>query len=241
MALGPNDRGKGWQIGSDAAKVDIPFASQQIQDEIEPIHCSLKLDRSTSAIMIIPMHSTIVDGKRELRGPTEQQVLLAETGLGIGPLHYVYRSTDLSPITLSRQIEGYRKKLGWGSCETPSGYLSPPTIDAKCWQDFIVESPIYGGTFGRICCGRHNQTGVLVAVKYIIARSEKTLESIRREVEILRSLNHVRTTKRLLRSLSQADLYDSRTRCGSRRATSQILLSTRTCHRLHEWSRRSLS
>ncbi|KAK3614963.1 ATP binding [Elasticomyces elasticus] len=180
-----------WKIGSDASQADFLLTRNLNLAGVQGQHCTMQLDRSTSAFVLKAKYSVIVDGKRELRKPTEQQVLLAETGLSIGSLHYVYRSTDLSPATMNRQIEEFRRTLGWESCRTPSGYLSPPSTDAQSWQDFSIERPVNGGTFGKICCGRHCQTGVLVAVKRITVRNEHDLETVRREVDILGSLDHV--------------------------------------------------
>lgn len=197
MGILPNNLNLGWVVGSSRPNprendVDLLLTAQPLQHHVRGRHARFTHNRETGVLLVsADTWMILVNGTIELRNTAF--AICERTGLMFGDLSYTVELTDLDPETYQRQL---REVYPQGRQPGPvlPNFLTPtptPSLRASAVNKYYVAPARTGGVSSTVSHAFVMSTGASVAMKRM-KRGPNNFASIKKEVELLQSVNHVR-------------------------------------------------
>lgn len=197
LDIPPNKPNLGWVVGSsrrtlDEKDVDLLLAAEPLQHHVRGRHARFNHNRETGVLLLFAdTWMTVVNGKVELRNTAF--AVCEKTGLMFGDLSYTIELTDLDPETYQRQLKDAYPAGRQPGPVLPK-FLTPtptPSLRASAENKYFIAPARTGGVSSTVSHAYVMSTGTSVAMKKM-KRAPNNFASIKNEVEMLRSINHVR-------------------------------------------------
>ncbi len=193
-----------WIVGvgrkSRNVELIITTPERKSEDGVFGRHAKLKRSFDSGAIIVATdSHPITVDGHPLVRRRDQneepamyQRVAGNKSLISLGRMTYELQMQDLRPDVDRAQMEAARKSvacIGPG----PAFYLTPtPTMSGIVIGNYHVFEPFASGSVGTMHYVTHTVTGKPYALKRIRRRNDHDERAIQSEINILRSISHVR-------------------------------------------------
>lgn len=193
-----------WILGVGRKGRDVEFIvttpERKSNDGVFGRHAKLKRSFDSGAIIVATdSHPVWVDGHQLARRRERdedpamfQRVAGSQATISLGRMTYKLQMQDLRPSVDRAQMEEAQRSLtslGPG----PSFFLTPtPTMSATLMGNYYVFEPFACGSVGTVHFVTHSVTGKPYALKRIRRRHDQDGRAIQSEIDILRTISHVR-------------------------------------------------
>ncbi|KAK5201811.1 hypothetical protein LTR16_001375 [Cryomyces antarcticus] len=195
LGILPKNIGLGWVAGSSRRNlrdddVDLMLTPQPGQHDVRGRHVRFSHNTNTGVLMVFADNwEVIIDGKKRIQNTAF--AACENTGLMLGDLSYTIEFTDLDPQMYKTRLDDMYRQRQNNFSGIPH-FLSPtptPSLRASGYDKYFIYPTSAGGSYSTVSRACKKDTGELFVLKKM-KRNNHNLAEIRKEVEILKSLDH---------------------------------------------------
>ncbi|KAK5148254.1 hypothetical protein LTR04_000685 [Oleoguttula sp. CCFEE 6159] len=195
LGILPKNIGLGWVAGSSRRNlrdddVDLMLTPQPGQHNVRGRHVRFSHNTNTGVLMVFADNwEVIIDGKKRIQNTAF--AACENTGLMLGDLSYTIEFTDLDPQMYKTRLDDMYRQRQNNFSSIPH-FLSPtptPSLRASGYDKYFIYPTSAGGSYSTVSRACKKDTGELFVLKKM-KRNNHNLAEIRKEVEILKSLDH---------------------------------------------------
>ena len=197
LEIPPNNPNLGWVVGSsrrslDQKDVDLLLTAEPLRHHVRGRHARFNHNRETGVLLVFADNwMTVANGKVELQNTAF--AVCEKTGLMFGDLSYTIELTDIGPETYQRQLRAAYPAEQQPGPVLPEFLTPTPTPSLRSYAEntYFIAPARTGGVSSTVSHAYVMSTGASVAMKKM-KRAPNNFTSIKNEVEMLKSINHVR-------------------------------------------------